>query len=107
MATPSLDIDYLYNENAKTVQVIIKQTQKTGKVFTLPIAIDVYNGAKKERHNVWVKNAVDTFSFSYSNRPELVNVDGDKILLAIKKDNKTLDNYIHQYKYAGLYHGSP
>lgn len=100
---PSLDIDYLYNENAKTVQVIIKQTQKTGKVFTLPIAIDVYNGAKKERHNVWVKNAVDTFSFSYSSRPELVNVDGDKILLALKKDNKTLDNYIHQYKYAGLY----
>lgn len=100
---PLLDIDYVYNESAKTVQVIIKQTQKTGKVFILPIAIDVYNGAKKERYNVWVKNQADTFSFKYNNRPELVNVDGDKILLAIKKDNKTLDNYIHQYKYAGLY----
>lgn len=100
---PILDIDYVYNENAKTVQVIIKQTQKSGKIFTLPIAIDVYNGAKKERYNVWVKNQNDTFSFKYNSRPELVNVDGDKILLAIKKDNKTLDNYIHQYKYAGLY----
>ncbi|MGN6416478.1 MAG: M1 family metallopeptidase [Pseudobacter sp.] len=100
---PLLDIDYVYNENAKTVQVIIKQTQKSGKVFILPIAIDVYNGAKKERYNVWVKNQADTFSFKYNSRPELVNVDGDKILLAVKKDNKTLDNYIHQYKYAGLY----
>lgn len=100
---PTLDIDYIYNENAKTVQVIIKQTQKSGKIFTLPIAIDVYNGAKKERYKVWVKNQADTFSFKYSSRPDLVNVDGDKILLAIKKDNKTLDNYIHQYKYAGLY----
>lgn len=100
---PVLDIDYVYNENAKTVQVIIKQTQKSGKIFTLPIAIDVYNGAKKERYNVWVKNQNDTFYFKYSSRPDLVNVDGDKILLAIKKDNKTLDNYIHQYKYAGLY----
>lgn len=100
---PILDIDYVYNENAKTVQVIIKQTQKSGKIFMLPIAIDVYNGAKKERYNVWVKNQNDTFSFKYNSRPELVNVDGDKILLAIKKDNKTLDNYIHQYKYAGLY----
>jgi aminopeptidase N len=31
----------------------------------------------------------------------LINVDGDKVLLWIKKDNKTLDNYIHQYTYAG------
>lgn len=100
---PLLDIDYLYNENAKSVQVIIKQTQKTGKVFILPIAIDVYNGARKERYKVWVKNQADTFTFKYTTRPELVNVDGDKILLAVKKDNKTLDNYIHQYKYAGLY----
>lgn len=100
---PLLDIDYLYNDNAKTVSVIIKQTQKTGKVFTLPIAIDVYNGAKKERYKVWVKNQTDTFTFKYNTRPELVNVDGDKILLAVKKDNKTLDNYIHQYKNAGLF----
>lgn len=100
---PLLDIDYVYNENAKNVQVIIKQTQKSGKIFTLPIAIDVYNGAKKERYKVWVKNQADTFTFKYTTRPELVNVDGDKILLAVKKDNKTLDNYIHQYKYAGLY----
>jgi aminopeptidase N len=32
-----------------------------------------------------------------------VNVDGDKILLCEKKDNKTLDNFIFQYKYAGKY----
>jgi aminopeptidase N len=32
-----------------------------------------------------------------------VNVDGDKILLCEKTDNKTLDNFIHQFKYAGLY----
>jgi aminopeptidase N len=33
----------------------------------------------------------------------LVNVDGDKIVLGEKKDNKTRDNFINQYKYAGLY----
>jgi aminopeptidase N len=36
-------------------------------------------------------------------KPDLVNVDGDKIVLCEKKDNKTLDNFIHQYKYAGSY----
>jgi aminopeptidase N len=100
---PKLTIDYIYDDAAKTVQVIINQTQETGKIFKLPIAVDVYNGAVKERHKVWVQDKTDTFSFSYSNRPDLVNVDGDKILLCQKKDNKTLDNFIHQYKYAGLY----
>jgi aminopeptidase N len=33
----------------------------------------------------------------------LVNVDADKVMLWTKKDSKTLDNFIHQYKYAGNY----
>lgn len=100
---PKLSIDYVYDDAAKTVSVVVKQTQSGGKIFKLPVAIDVYNGSKKVRHNVWVENAVDTFTFAYTTRPELVNFDGDKVLLAEKKDNKTLDNYLHQFKYAGLY----
>src|SRR5688572_27583887 len=100
---PKLTIDYVYDDNAKKVQVIVKQTQTGDKAFTLPIAIDIYNGAEKVRHNVWVKNKVDTFTYAYSSRPDLVNVDGKKTLLAEKKDNKTLENFIHQYKYAGGY----
>jgi aminopeptidase N len=100
---PTVEIDYLYNDSSGKVKVIIKQTQKTGKLFRLPVAIDIYYGAEKIRHNVWVNNAMDTFTFNYSKRPELVNVDGDKVILWVKKDNKTLDNYIHQYNYAGNY----
>ena len=100
---PTVMIDYLYNDTKGKVDVIIKQTQKTNRFFTFPIAIDIYSGANKERHNVWVKNAIDTFTFNYSIHPDLINVDGDKVMLWTKKDNKTLDNYIHQYKYAGNY----
>ncbi|HVU56886.1 MAG TPA: M1 family aminopeptidase [Puia sp.] len=100
---PKLTIDYVYDDNARTVKVIVNQTQETNKVFRLPIAIDIYSGAKKERHKVWVEDKTDTFTFNYASRPDLVNVDGDKVLLCEKKDNKTLDNFIHQYKYAGLY----
>ncbi len=99
---PQVDISYQYNDTTGTATVIVKQTQKS-KLFTLPMAIDVYNGASKTRYNVWVKNAADTFSFSYKTRPDLINVDGDKVMLWVKKDAKTLDNFIHQYKYAGNY----
>jgi aminopeptidase N len=100
---PKLTIDYVYDDNAKKVQVIIKQTQSGEKVFKLPVAVDVYNGSSKKRHQVWVQNKTDTFSFDYSSRPDLVNFDGEKTLLAEKKDNKTLENFIYQYKYAGTY----
>ena len=100
---PSVDIDYQYDDAAGKVNVIIKQTQKSGKIFSLPLAIDVYDGANKKRYIVWVKNGVDIFTISYAKRPDLVNVDGDKVILWVKKDNKTLDNYIHQYTHAGNY----
>ena len=100
---PTVDIDYVYDDAAGKVTVIIKQTQKTGKYFKLPLDIDIYNGASKVRHTVWSNNAVDSFTFNYSKRPDLVNVDADKITLWLKKDNKSLDNYIHQYHFAKNY----
>jgi aminopeptidase N len=41
--------------------------------------------------------------FASATNPDLINFDGDKVLLCTKKENKTIDNYLHQYKYAGLY----
>ncbi len=100
---PDAEISYLYDDAAGNVKVIVKQKQKSGKLFKLPIAIDIYNGTEKVRHRVWAQNESDTFHFSYSKRPDLVNVDAEKVMLWTKKDNKTLDNYIHQYTYAGNY----
>ncbi len=99
---PIVKIDYNYETPGKAM-VIIEQTQKTGKVFRLPLAIDVYNGAAKKRYNVWVENKIDTFSFNYSQKPDLINVDADKVMLWIKTDNKTAENYVQQIKYAPNY----
>ncbi|HVG41153.1 MAG TPA: M1 family metallopeptidase [Chitinophagaceae bacterium] len=100
---PKLDITYNYNENTKKAEVIVKQTQTGDKVFMLPVAIDVYDGASKVRHNVLVQNKVDTFQFAVNAKPDLINFDADKVLLTQKTENKSLDNYLHQYKYAGNY----
>src|SRR4030095_2379145 len=100
---PKLDINYSYNESQKKAIVVVRQTQASGKVFTLPVDIDVYVNGKKERHSVWVKNKVDSFSFEAAAKPSLVNFDGRKYLLAEKKENKDLDEYIYQYTHAGTY----
>lgn len=100
---PTVDIQYNYADSSGLASVIVKQTQRTGKIFTLPIAIDIYTGKEKTRHYVWVKNAADTFRFACKTKPDLVNADAEKVMLWVKKENKTLENYIHQYHYAGNY----
>jgi aminopeptidase N len=77
--------------------------QEGDKIFQLPFAIDVYNGKTKTRHQVWVQNKTENFTFKYTKRPDLINVDASKVLLCEKKDSKTLDNFIHQYQNAGNY----
>ncbi len=100
---PKLDISYQYDAASQTATAIVAQTQKGDKLFTAPIFIDVYNGSNKTRHQVWLKNKVDTFTFKAATKPDLINVDGDKILLCSKTDKHTLPEYVHLYKYAGKY----
>jgi aminopeptidase N len=99
---PTLDINYDYNNGKE--RVIVNQTQNTGKIFKLPLAIDVYSqGTNKKRYKVWLDNAADTFYFASVQKPSLVNVDADKVLLAIKQDHKNADEYEQQYKYGPNY----
>ncbi len=100
---PRLNIKYNYDDANGIAVIIIEQTQTTGKLFRLPIAIDIYSGATKIRNKVWIENQTDTFNFNYTKRPDLINVDAEKILLAEKTDNKTAANYVHQFKYAPNY----
>jgi aminopeptidase N len=100
---PKLKIDYHYDDIAGKVQVIIKQEQNTGKIFRMPVSIDIYSGTSKVRNRVWIENKADTFTFFYTKHPDLVNTDADKILLCEKNDNKTAANYIYQYKNAQNY----
>ncbi len=99
---PIVKIDYNYDDAAGKAMVIIQQTQQE-KVFKLPVTIDIYTASAKKRYHIWINNQTDTFSFTYNQRPQLINVDADKILLWDKTDNKTADNYKTQIQYAPLY----
>ena len=99
---PKLDISYAYDSIGKMAKVFLKQTQPD-KVFKFKIAVDVYQGTEKKRYNVWIDKTSDTLTFPATTKPDLVNVDGDKILLCEKTDHKTMDNYLVQYQNARLY----
>ena len=102
-SNPKVEISYNYDDAVGKASVMVQQTQEGDKAFILPIAIDVYIGKEKLRHQVWITHKTDTFSFAYKKRPDLINVDAEKTTLWEKKDDKTLENFIHQYSYAGNY----
>jgi len=99
---PILDISYKWDDASKTETVYLAQKQD-GQTFRLPFAVDIYAGGKKERHKVWMNDKMDTLTFHSDVKPDLVNVDGDKVLLTLKTDNKTLGEYAFQYVNAPLY----
>lgn len=97
---PELNIRYNYDEQTRVVSVYVDQTQQMNKVFRLPIAVDIYDGAKKVRHYEELSGRHDTLYYTVNKKPDLVNVDAEKVLLAVKKDEKTLGEFIHQYHHA-------
>jgi aminopeptidase N len=99
---PILNISYKWDEGSKTESVYMQQTQD-GQTFKLPFSVDIYAGGTKVRHKVWMNDKADTLTFSVAQKPDLVNVDADKILLTKKTDNKTLDEFEFQYFNAPLF----
>lgn len=99
---PILNISYNWDDTKKVESVYIQQTQD-GQTFKLPMAIDIYLGGKKERYKVWLNNRTDTLTFNLTTKPDLVNVDADKVLLTLKTDTKTHEEFAFQYFNAPLY----
>ncbi|HEV9036909.1 MAG TPA: M1 family metallopeptidase, partial [Puia sp.] len=99
---PVLDIAYRWDEATKKQSVYLKQTQP-GQTFTLPMAVDIYAGGQKKRYQIWMHDRSDTLTFSGLQKPDLVNVDAEKVLLAKKSDHKALSEFAFQYAHAPLY----
>ncbi|NIG51852.1 M1 family aminopeptidase [Chitinophaga sp. Cy-1792] len=93
--SPELDISYKYAPGKVTV--LINQLQKADKVWELPMAIDVYAGGSKTRYNVTLKNRADSFTFNVAAKPDLVNVDADKVILGKRDDHRDFSTYVFQY----------
>jgi aminopeptidase N len=103
---PILDINYEYNDSLKTQTITVEQTQDFNEVplYRLPVKIDLYVGGKKETKEVVIDEVMNTFTFEVEARPDLVNFDGDKMLLCEKVDNhKDLQEYLFMYANAAKY----
>ncbi|HWY38423.1 MAG TPA: M1 family metallopeptidase [Bacteroidia bacterium] len=106
---PVLNINYSYDAVAKKVKVKIEQNQdfEEAPLFKIPVSVDIYYfegpSVKKQREWITITKVSEEFAFNAETKPMLVNFDGEKQLLCRKTENKTLDEYIYQYKNAPRY----
>lgn len=102
---PVLDFSHSYNENSNILTVTVEQKQNFEQVplYKLPFAIDVYHGDEAKRYNVTAEEVKSTFEFKLDQKPSLVNVDADKVLLCEKTDNKEIMEWVALLKNGPLW----
>jgi len=102
---PEINISTAYNSTTKTTEITIEQKQKTDytPLYKLPLLVDIYSGGNKATHKITVTNAKETFSLPTTVQPDLINVDAEKMLLAVKKEMKNKKELAFQFNNAPLY----
>jgi len=102
---PIIDVTNNFNAAEGMVELTVEQKQnfKDLPVYELPLEIDVYENGKATRHHIVIKEAKQTFKFKASAKPQLVNFDAERQLLAAINYKKSLEEYVFQYKNAPLY----
>ena len=102
---PVIEVTQTYNAADGAVELTVEQKQnfKNVPLYELPLEIDVYVNGKATRHHIHVSDVKQTFKLKSSAKPELVNFDAERQLLAEITYKKSLEEYAYQYKNAPLY----
>lgn len=94
---PELNINTRYENNEIIVDIRQEQNLDTYPLYQLPLFVDIYDSGRISRKKIVVKHQQETFKFTAFSKPDLVDVDGDKVLLGIIGDNKTDAELAYQY----------
>ncbi len=101
---PELNITYSYDDSLKIQTVVVEQMQdlKIAPLYKLPFKIDIYTGEKVATKEVVADSLKNTYKFEVASKPDLVNVDADKMLLCEK-----VDNHEDMAEWAFMYNNAP
>lgn len=103
---PQLTIKTNYADSTKEAIVSIEQMQDLTKtpLYRLPVKVAVYNNSgTPETHEIVITKKQEEFRFKASEKPALINVDAEKMLLATKKEQKSKEEWAFMYNNAPLY----
>ncbi len=94
---PELNVNTRYENNEVIINIRQEQNLDTYPLYQIPLYVDIYDSGRISRKKIIVKHQQETFKFTAFSKPDLVDVDGDKVLLGIIGDNKTNEELTYQY----------
>jgi aminopeptidase N len=99
-------LNITYSNTADSIYVTVEQKHNTDKplIYQLPAKIAVWYGTSVSTYDVWLKKKSQTFAFKAQSNPDFIDFDPERAVLCERKDNKTADNYLFEYKYAPYYY---
>jgi aminopeptidase N len=102
---PELEIKTSFNKEANKAVVKIEQVQnlKKAPLYRLPIEIDIYCNGRVIKQKVTLRKQEEEFQFTVPSKPELINVDAEKMLLCVKKEEKNAEEWAFQYRNTPLF----
>ena len=101
---PVLDFKYSYARDSVFVKVSQKHSTEAPLTYELPFRIDMHYDDIVVSNNVTLTKKKQTFAFkSLGRRPDLIDADGERILLCEKTENKSMAEYMFQYRKGALY----
>jgi len=102
---PSVEAATEYSAENKSIAVILSQTPSTddGKVFQLPLDVDLYINGKVRRERVVMKKDNEVFTIPVDAEPTLVVVDAENMLTGNLNMPVSVEQAQFQYLNAPLY----
>lgn len=102
---PVLTIETSYNKDSRTLDLLVRQDQDLTKypLYRLPVTVDLYLGGNVSRKQVILNKTEQHFTWEDVDKPDLVNFDAERSLLAEIRQEKTVGEYVFQYLHAPLY----
>ncbi len=100
---PSIKIEKKYEAGRTTFKVMQQQDSTYTPIYKLPLKIDVWANGQKQRHEVTLTRAIESFEFITEGKPDLIDFDVEKQLLADISYEKTKPELLFQFNHCDTY----
>jgi aminopeptidase N len=102
---PKLKVSKKFNPTGSVLELTVEQTQdlKQYPLYTLPLEVDMYTEGSPDRRHLDITEAKQTFTIITDGAPKLVNFDAERQLLCDLEYEKSIPEYVFQYRNAPLF----
>ncbi len=99
----NLAVEHSYEPGKVKLSVLQMQDSAYSPIYKMPVKVDIWVNGQKIQHKIVVEKSFQQFEFAASSKPDLVLFDADHQIVGTSKNNKSIQEFIFQYKNANKY----